>query len=159
MKKEPTLEVEVIALFSELIGRKILKDYEIWALSTRAILDGKMLAPLKGQIPPRPHTDTDLHDVEFKVRLSQLIDDFDENRKNPLGLRLAIFWENDFDKEYPTGHERYQIVDIVDPTREDWVSWSEFRPPPVEKALHDRDTGILIYLLELKKVVDELKKP
>jgi len=158
LRKEPREEVEVIALFSELLGREILKNYEIWQLSTREVLDGKMLLPFKGEIHPRPHTDSDLQDVEFKVRISDLINDFDENIKNPMEIKLVIVWEDDFNQKYPKGHERYQIVDIVHPTREDWESWSEFRPPPVKKAVHDRDTGGLIYLLELKDVIAELRK-
>jgi hypothetical protein len=158
IRKEPKEEVEVIALFSELLGNGTLKNYEIWQLSTREAFDGKMLLPLKGQTSPPPHTDSDLHDVEFKVWLSDLISDFDENIKNPIGLKLAVVWEDDFDQKYPKGHERYQIVDIAHTTREDWESWSEFRPPPVKKAIHDRDTGGIIYLLELKDVVGGLKK-
>jgi len=158
IRKEPIEEVEVIALFSELIGNGTLKNYEIWRLSTREAFDGMMLLPLKGQIQPRPNTNRDLHDVEFKVLISALINDFDENIKNPTGLKLIVVWEDDFDQKYPKGHDRYQIVDIVHPTREDWEPWSEFRPPPVKKALHDRETGGLIYLLELKNVISGLKK-
>ena len=157
MRKEPQEEVEVIALFGELLGNKILKDYEIWQFSSREAFDGKMLLPFGGKTQPRPHTDSDLHDIEFKVRLGSLISDFDANIKIPVGLKLAIIWEDDFDEKYPKGHDRYQVVDIAHPTREDWESWSEFRPPPVKKAIHDRDTGGLIYILELKEVISGLK--
>jgi len=157
MRKAPIKEVEVIALFSELVGNGTLKGYETWGLSTKATFDAKMLLPLKGQSQPRPSTDADLHDVEFKVRLGDLISDFDENIKNPAGLKLVIVWVDDFDQSYPKGHDRYQVVNIAHPSREDWESWSEFRPPPVNKAIHDRDTGGLIYVLELKDIITGLK--
>jgi hypothetical protein len=152
IKKVPKEEVELIALFSELIGSGHLTDYEVWALSTREVFDGKMMIHYKEVDINPPHSDRDLSNVEFKVYLSDLIDDFDTGRKVITNLNLIIVWEDDFDRRYSNGHIHYETVPA-----ESSALLNEYTLNYVNKCLRDRRTGMEIPILELKWVVENLK--
>jgi hypothetical protein len=151
IKKIPEEEVELIALFFELVGKGYIEDYEFWALSTREPYDGKALIHYEGVEINPPHSDKDLQNIEFKVRLSDLIDDFDTGRKLPSDLSLIIVWEDDFDKEYPNGHINYEVIPAESSTL-----LREYPLKHVGKVLHDRSAGAEIPILEIKQVVKNI---
>lgn len=154
IKKEPIEELEVVALFYELIGKGYLKNYETWQLSTKEMYDGRMMVPLGGEKQGSPHSDLDLHNVEFKVVLSDLIRDFDLNRKDPNNLLLAVVWKNDCRPD-TFEHERYEIIDA---DRPELGKWAEKRPEFVRYCIRDRATGRPIYILELRSVLKEIQE-
>jgi hypothetical protein len=152
IKKIPEEEVELIALFFELVGKGYIKDYEFWALSTREPYDGKALIHYEGIKINPPRSDKDLHNVEFKVRLSDLIDDFETGRKTSSNLHLIIVWEDDFDEKYPSGHVNYEVIPAESSTL-----LKEYHLEHVNKVLHDRSIGTEIPILEIKDVVKKIK--
>ena len=151
--KVPKAEVELIALFFELVGKGYLTDYEIWALSTRDVYDGKMMIHYEGVTISPPHSDKDLSDVEFKVCLSDLIDDFDKGRKVAMDVKMIIVWEDDFEDKYEKGHIYYEIV-----SAENSALLKEYSLNYVNKCLRDRRTSIEIPILEVKRVIEDLKQ-
>ncbi|MEM2146775.1 MAG: hypothetical protein QW279_15535, partial [Candidatus Jordarchaeaceae archaeon] len=153
LKKVPTEEMEVVALFFELVGRGYLPEYETWCISSREIFDCKMVIRYPGVTFLEPRSDRDLSNTEFKVYLSDLIDDFDSGRKVIEGLNLIIIWEDDLDRQYPRGHIYYEVINI-----EDSKSLRDYRLSYVEKCLLDRRSGIEIPILELKRVIEELRR-
>jgi len=108
-KKEPQYENDVIALFSELVGRDMIRGFEILSVSSGAQYDGvvnyrftknpeKLLYhpannPLG--IPKANISKTDLliKNLEFKKSLIDLINDFDEEVKSPQRVRFAVTWD------------------------------------------------------------------
>jgi len=153
IKKEPWEEIEVIALFYELIGRGYLKEYETWGLMARETYDGKMLIYYPGISMSTPLSDNDLSTIEFKVRLSDLIDDIDEGRKRTEDMKMIIVWEDDFTQAFPHGHMHFEVINVEGTEIED------FCLPHVEKCLHDRRSASKVQILELKRVTDQLKAP
>jgi hypothetical protein len=152
IKKIPQEEVELIALFFELIGRGCIVDYETWALFRIGLYDGKMVIRYEGTSGNVPHSDRDLSNVEFKVLLGDLIDDFDAGRKIATDLNLIIIWEDDFDSSYPKGHINYEIIPAENST-----ILKEHGLHHVNKCLRDRRTGMEIPILEIKQVVEDLR--
>jgi len=151
IKKEPLEELEVIALFYELIGRGHLTAYETWGLTRSEMYDGKMLIQYPGITPGTPRSDNDLSTIEFKVWLSSLIDDLDQGRKRTEDMKLVILWEDDFAKVYPRGHSHFEVIDTKGTEIEDYSL------PYVEKCLHDRRSAAKVQVLELKLVTDQLR--
>lgn len=152
IKKIPIEEIEVIALFYELVGRGYFKEYETWALTLRETYDGKMIIHYAGISMPVPKSDNDLSILEFKTQISDLIDDFDGGRKNPEDIRLIVVWEDDFSREFPQGHMNFEVISAMGTEVEKYCL------PYVEKCLHDRRSARKIQIVELKHVVEELKK-
>jgi len=152
IKKIPQEEVELIALFFELVGRGYIKDYDIWALSTREPYDGKVLIHYEGISINPPHSDKDLNNMEFKVYLSDLIDDFETGRKLSSDLHLIIVWEDDFDEKYPTGHLSYEVIPA-----ESSILLKEYSLKHVNKVLRDRRIGTEIPILEIKQIVEDIR--
>jgi hypothetical protein len=152
IKKIPQEEVELIALFFELVGKGYIRDYDVWALSSREPYDGKFLIHWKGLSISPPHSDRDLSNVEFKVYLSDLIDDFEEGRKLSSDLHLIIVWEDDFDKKYPSGHLSYEVIPAESSTL-----FEEYSLEHVNKVLRDRRTATEIPILEIKHIIENIK--
>jgi hypothetical protein len=145
IKKVPKEEIEVIAIFSELIGRGVLKEYEIWALSTRAMYDGKILIRSDKSIPPR--SDRDLNTLEFKINISSLVDDLTEGRKYLDEINLIVVWRDDFQEAFERGHPYYEVIPIIDTELEN------LKLSFIEKCLHDKRTGRKVPVLELSEVI------
>jgi len=153
LRKVPVEEMEVIALFFELVGRGYLPEYETWSISSREEFDGKMVIHYPGVTLPEPRSDRDLSNIEFKLCTSDLVDDFDAGRKVIEGLSLIIVWKDDMDERYRQGHSHYEIIDV------EYSSWvKEHGPSHVRKCLRDRRTGREIPILELKQVIEDLPK-
>jgi len=153
IKKEPIEEIEVIALFYELIGMGRLPGYETWGLTRSQMYDGKLLIYYPGVAMTTPISDNDLSTVEFKLHLSDLIDDLDQGRKRTEDMKLIIVWEDDFAQELPQGHMHFEVIGVQGTEIEDYCL------PYVEKCLHDRRSASKVQILELKRVTDQLKTP
>ena len=100
-KTTPQEEQEVVALFFELVGRKLLKGYFPFRVGgNRATYDAlfyidqdeseKLLRDIRSR---------ELKTVEFKFQLSGLIQDFRDEVKFLRDIDLVICWENDCDDE------------------------------------------------------------
>jgi hypothetical protein len=102
-KTIPEEEQEVIALFFELLGRKIITGYYPFRLGSSSVYDGlfyieeKIKSGIPSSFQPRL-----LKTIEFKYKLSGLLQDFDEESKHIEDIDLVICWENDCsdDTEY-----------------------------------------------------------
>lgn len=152
IRKTPEEEMEVVALFYELIGRDYLTEYETWRLASREMYDGYMTIEFPNIERVEPASDRDLDTMEFKAKFSRLIDDFDHGRKIfDSSLRLIVVWENDFNREYPRGHRRFEVVNIKD------TIMIDHRLSYVTQCLHDRDTGVTAQILELKRVIEDIR--
>jgi len=151
IRKVPNEEVEVIAMFYELIGRGILTGFETWALSMQAPYDGKFRILVREDIP-EPKSDRDLNNVEFKVKLSSLIQDLDDGLKILDEINLIIIWRNDFTEEYRRGHSYYEVIPI-EGTEIENLSLNY-----ISECLHDRRTGRKVPILELQKVIEKISR-
>ena len=140
----------MIAIFYELVGRGIFRSFETWALSTRAIYDGKFRIILDRGVP-EPHSDRDLNNVEFKVKLSSLIEDLDEGRKFLDEISLVIVWDNDFGLEFRRGHPYYEIIPVENSKLE------ELNLEYVDKCIHDKRSGRLVPIIIVKDVLEKLQ--
>jgi hypothetical protein len=148
IKKVPKEEIEVIAIFSELLGRGILKEYEVWALSTRAMYDGKILIVSDKNITPR--SDRDLNTVEFKLNISSLVDDLTEGKKFLDEINLIVIWRDDFHEAFSRGHPYYEVIPIIDTELEN------LKLSFIEKCLHDKRTARKVPILELNEVIKKV---
>lgn len=147
-KKVPYDENALIAIFSELVGRELLKGYNLFSLHQRARYDGRGIMKLSSQeAAPTPNNDADLRNIEFKLRLRDLISDFEEEAKFPSELSLIVTWEDSL----PPAMVDYQVVDIENTPDAD-RSMDE-----VTKCLHCKRHGRYIQLLVIKDVIDRLR--
>jgi hypothetical protein len=151
IQKEPAEEAELIALFYELVGKGHLHEYETWSLMRSETYDGRFLIHYPNIEIGTPSSDNDLSTIEFKLKLSDLIDDFDEGRKSPGEVKLIIVWQDDFARSYPRGHTNYEVVEIVGTDLEDYSL--DF----IEHCLHDRRTGGKTQILEVSRVIGTLR--
>ena len=96
-KTTPQEEQEVVALFFELIGRKLLRGYFPFRVGgNRVTYDALFLIDQgEGEKLPRNIRPSELKTVEFKFQLSGLIQDFMEEVKFLNDIDLVICWEND----------------------------------------------------------------
>lgn len=97
LKTTPKEEQEVIALFFELIGKKILKGYFPFRVSGKAVYDALFyIDQNERDTIPQKIKASDLKTVEFKYQISGLIDDMENDLKFLDDIDLLICWENDF---------------------------------------------------------------
>ncbi|PVV84485.1 ATP-binding protein [Dehalogenimonas alkenigignens] len=99
-KEIPVEEQDVICLFNQLVGRGLLKGYYPFYTSSCKTYDSLMYISnqANGNMPDRINW-ADLKVVEYKLKLSELIQDFIEEKKYLQTLDLAIVWENDYTEE------------------------------------------------------------
>ncbi len=148
IRKEPADENLVIALFYELIGRGHIRDILTYSLHGRMTYDGRFVGKLSSQdeIPP-PQTDNDLHNLEFKVHLADLIKDFEEGTKNPQNIQLVVVWDRRLrGKQHPD----YQVNEIAQTAEEDR------RFHRVQHVLKCNRTQRNIQLIVLKDLLKQL---
>lgn len=95
-KTTPVEEQEVVALFFELLGRKLLKGYFPFRVGgNQAAYDALFFIGNDTDITmPKKFTYRELKTIEFKHRLSDLIADFDNQDKFLEEIDLVICWEN-----------------------------------------------------------------
>lgn len=149
--KEPSDENEVIAIFYELVGKGHLTNVQTWHLSSREPYDGKIIMKLphdKGF--PVPHSNKDFQTLEFKIRVWDLVHDFEAQTKDPQFIDLLVAWQDDYsDTRNP--HPDYEIIDVrMAPGMEEQM------PKEITKCLHARHIARFIPLLILKDVIDTL---
>jgi hypothetical protein len=108
-KREPRDEDALIAIFFELVGRGYLGGYHFYSMSQKATYDGRAAIKLSNQSDaPVPRVDADLGNVEFKVNLNALVDDFETELKLPSEIQLVVVWDDSLDSAITD----YQVVDI-----------------------------------------------
>jgi hypothetical protein len=101
---DPGSENDVIALFTAVVCNKYLKGYNLFALSGYARYDG-LVTILKNN-PELTNVDDhfsirdgerlpggELKVIEFKHIFADLIEDFEEKKKNPAEIDLAVCWD------------------------------------------------------------------
>jgi hypothetical protein len=124
-KKEPQFENDVIALFSELAARDFIRGFELLSVSSDAQYDGvvnyrftknkeKLIYhhknnPLGITKPQIAVTDLLGKNLEFKISLEHLINDFDEEVKSPQKVRFAVTWD-----EGDIAGSGYEIINLLD---------------------------------------------
>ena len=96
-KTTPKEEQEVVALFFELIGRKLLRGYFPFRVGgNRVTYDALFFIDQdEGERLSRNIRPPQLKTVEFKFQLSGLIQDFMDEVKFLSGIDLVVCWEND----------------------------------------------------------------
>lgn len=151
-KKTPTDENALIALFFDLLGRGTIKDYEFYSLHAKRKYDATAMIKIAGmKAIPTPNNDSDLKTVEFKLRLSELIDEIEDRTKELKKMTLIIVWEDDaFDsKDKP---EEYEIISIDE--SED--KGKEFYG--VQKCLVNKLDGTQRQIFVMKDFIEKLKR-
>jgi hypothetical protein len=108
IKKIPKHENTVIAIFYELIGKGIIKGINTYQLSSFNKYDGDINIFYKTKNKFKTITrDNDLLNIEFKVNLSDLIKDFEDNYKKMSDLSLVVVWNKDLLK-----NNNYYLLDL-----------------------------------------------
>ena len=144
--KEPFDENALIAIFFELLGKNHLKDYRIYTLNQKTRYDGRGVMKLSNQNQiPEPSNDSDIKNIEFKLKITNLIADFDDDIKDLNDLALIIVWENDFIE-----HPDYDMINIENSNDTDR------RIDGVTKCIVDRSTGKEVQVLVIKEFLDSL---
>ncbi len=148
-KKVPKDENDVIALFFELLGRGYIEGYQSFGLSQVESYDGRFVLTRSGDEsdPVPPVDDRQLSAVEFKIKASSLIRDFERETKDPRGLRLVIAWE-----EGTSTSDQFEFADI---------EHSRYFPDKiysnVTRYLENTKSGSQIQVLLLKSTVESLR--
>ena len=144
----PYDENDVIALFFELAGRGIAKDFLWFGLSSYDTYDGR--AVIRRQFdepdPLMNPQETDLKTVEFKLRGASIARDFDRDEKSIDNVDLIICYE--------LGKSPVAVYQIVD-----WENSTAARNgvepfPFVRAVLFDSVTGREVQMLALQDVLD-----
>ena len=94
---------------------------------------------------PEPSNDSDIKNIEFKLKITNLIADFDDDIKDLNDLALIIVWENDFIE-----HPDYDMINIENSNDTDR------RIDGVTKCIVDRSTGKEVQVLVIKEFLDSL---
>lgn len=96
----PQEEQEVIALFFELIGRKLLKGYFPFRIASKKTYDGLFYIDYEEGDKLIPNVrPPQLRVVEFKYHLSELIKDFEDENKYIQDIDLLVCWDHDYDAD------------------------------------------------------------
>ena len=146
-KRVPHDENALIAIFSELLGRGYLTGYHVYSLSQRSRYDGLAAMKLRNQDSvPIPTTDADLQNIEFKLRLRDLVADFEDQAKSPADISLVVVW----DPNLPPEITDFEIVDI------EHTQDADRALDGVNYCLHCKREARFIQLLALRDVIDRL---
>ena len=141
-KRVPRDENALIAIFFELLGNACLKGYHFYSMSQKARYDGRASIQLSYMSEvPAPNADSDLLNVEFKLEISDLIDDFEHELKLPSEIQLVVVW-NDTIKANITD---YQVLSI------DYTGDADRRIDGVEKVLHCKRQNRMIQMLVVQE--------
>jgi hypothetical protein len=120
--KQPVDENTLIALFFQMLSNKSLHEkllgsqieLQVYGLQSKGIYDGKF----RWDAEKTPKTDANLLNLEFKVKLSALVGEFDSpaSEKEFKEVDLIIVWEDDIpelDKEWKvrgvTDYRRHEL--------------------------------------------------
>lgn len=148
LQKEPIDENALIALFFDLLGRGIIKDYKFYSLHSKRKYDATAMIKTENMPSiPTPTNDSDLRYVEFKLRLSELLDDLENKDKVLKDMTLIIVWENDVTDLY----EEYDVIDLEDSKDKNSGFFG------VKKCLMNRLDGIERQVFIMKEFISDLK--
>jgi hypothetical protein len=112
-------------------------------MSQYLVYDGRAALQLSSQAEvPSPEVDADLRNVEFKLNLAALIDDFEQELKVPEEITLVVVWDDALSTEITD----YQVVDIE---HTDDADRGFHR---VTKALHCKRRARMIQMLVLSEL-------
>lgn len=154
LRKEPTSEQDVIALFFELAGHGVFDDYRVFGLSSTDQYDSRAAIVTEGQDPEAvfsPKSEKTLRVVEFKHTASSLVGDLERNQKSAKEIDLLVAWT-----EGTSGQARYIFEDIVHSRAAERSPKRTF--PHVERYLQDTRDDAQVQVLLLDRVVEKLKK-
>lgn len=148
IKRIPDDENTLIALFYQLLYHRCY-DLPTYGLQGQGIFDAKV-ALKDGQI----RSDNDLHNMEFKVKLSDLLNDFDSpnSPKEFHDCDLVVVWDDNLSTAYETD---WVVVDIN--AISDGISGLSF-PEYIGNFLKNRATNQYIPIIIVKDWVDEITK-
>jgi hypothetical protein len=143
IKKVPRHENTLIAIVYELIGQGKIHGIETYQLSSFDQYDGKVniMPPLKTEFK-KIKRDADLMNIEFKLNLTDLIDDFETNIKVMSELSLIVLWN----KSLPPGNTKYNILDLENST------YSGLKIEGVTEVLSNMD-GSEVPILEISNLL------
>ena len=143
-RRIPRDENALIAIFFELVGNGSLEGYHFYSLSQKARYDGRASIKLSYMSDvPVPAVDNDLRNVEFKLEVRDVIDDFETEIKFPGEIQLIVVWDDTISANVTD----YQVLDI------DYTDDADRRMDGVEKVLHCKRHGRMIQLLVLSDFV------
>jgi hypothetical protein len=154
LRKEPTSEQDVIALFFELAGHGVFDDYRVFGLSSKDRYDSRAAILTEGQDPGtvfQPANEARLRIVEFKHTAAHLVPDLDRNQKDVGEIDLLIAW-----REGTSGSQQYPFEDIAHSRAAQRTPSRVF--PLVERYLQDTRGGQQVQVLLLDRVVRSLKE-
>jgi hypothetical protein len=100
---------------------------------------------------PIPNNDKDLQNVEFKLRLSQLLDDIDSGLKEFLEMNFIVVWEDDISSS-PNNSYEYDVISLEDSRDKDKGLFG------VKKVLWNKNNGNERQIFVMKDFIEELKK-
>jgi hypothetical protein len=150
IRKVPNDENEVIGIFYELIGKGILSDVRTYCISSIETYDGKIVMKLPTQKDfMEPSSNKDFQTIEFKIRVWDLIRDFESQTKDPSDVDLLVAWEDDYSNTFNPSPD-YQAVNVK------YVGIDDKVVPRVTKCIHARHIGRYIPIMILKDVISEL---
>ena len=149
IRKVPELEQDVVALFSALLGAGLLQGYQLFGLSQIEQYDGRFYARRrKGGADPPFTTDDHLYTLEFKHKVSQLCEDFENDEKDPRDIALAIVWQSD------TLSDRWKMLDP-----EASSTGSDGRDfPQISRVLWDSKEGYEVQVLVLEELAQSIRE-
>ncbi len=151
--KVPRDENDVIGLFFEMAGRGLFPDYKVFGLSQRNQYDcGAAIKREKDSNTVfQPSDNNDLRTVEFKVKASDVIRDFDRLTKYSRDIDLVIAWD-----EGNHSSRNYAIYDI-DQSRA-YAASPKRVFPGASKFIYDTKQGSEVQVVLLKDLVDKEKE-
>ena len=146
-KRVPRDENALIAIFFELIGLGHLTGYHFYSMSQSARYDGRASMKLSHQADvPLPDVDSELSNVEFKLDINDLVDDFENEVKTPAEIQLLIVW----DDTIKSSITEYQVLNI------DYTADADRAIGGVDKVLNCKRQNRQIQMLVMKDFVNRL---
>ena len=146
-KRVPRDENALIAIFFQLVGRGILTGYHFYSMSQSARYDGRASMKLSYQTDvPMPDVDNDLRNVEFKLDVNDLIDDFENEIKIPAELQLLVVWDDTLKASITD----YQVLDIG------YTDDVDRAITGVDKVLNCKRQNRMIQMLVMQDLVNKL---
>ena len=110
-----------------------------------------MMKTARMQTIPHAANDNDLKNVEFKLHVSDLIEELEDGKKNLADITLVVVWDDDITGN-PDAPSQYEVISIEDSTDRD----SGFNR--VNKCLFYRGTGIERQMIVMKDLVRSLRQ-
>ena len=150
LKKIPIDENTLIALFFDLLGRGKIEGYTFYSLSAKQKYDGKGMIKLQNMKEiPTPYNDADLKTIEFKLKLSALLDDFENGDKDLKDITFLVIWEDDISNTDKMP-ENYGVIDIDESKDAERSSFG------VKKCLIRKTDGIEKQMFIMKDFITSL---